>query len=470
MRTVIRRILAAYLLVVSVSCFAAEGLSQRINAIISQPAQSKVEFGVQVIEAKTGQVVYSRGAGKAMIPASNMKAVVSAAALKYLGADYQFKTRVGLCGGRLVVIGSGDPLLGDVVTDEKNGRVRGWLFEDIVEKLAQRQISQVKDIVVDSSIFDDERIHPNWPKDQLNRYYACEVSGINYNGNCIDISTKRAGSRVIISTEPNTRYVRITNNVKAISSGSGAVGSYRQTTPNEIIVFGKCKSVDGPFAVAIERPAAFLGYMLYEKLIDAGIGIQGQLIEGTSDDCSFEPIAEYYTPLKDCLNRCNKDSFGLAADAMLKTMGARINGGSRGSWSNGKEAIGKYLLSLGIGSDEFNIDDGRGLTRGNKLSPGAITRVFLDVYRSEDWQLYKDSLAVGGIDGTIGKYFRESKYKERIFGKTGYILGVKTFSGVCKTQQGDYIFSILTSGGNGGTRDAINDIAKAIIDSKLSVH
>ena len=75
------------------------------------------------------------------------------------------------------------------------------------------------------------------------------------------------------------------------------------------------------------------------------------------------------------------------------------------------------------------------------------------------------SLAAGWVSGTIGKYFKESPYKGNIIGKTGYISGVRSFSGVCKTPKGDYIFSILTSGGSPTTRTAINDIAKSIIDN-----
>lgn len=78
--------------------------------------------------------------------------------------------------------------------------------------------------------------------------------------------------------------------------------------------------------------------------------------------------------------------------------------------------------------------------------------------------MYKNSLAIGGIDGTIAKYFKENKYRGKIFGKTGYIEGVKSFSGVCTTKEGDYIFSILANNPNGQTREAINNIVKAIID------
>jgi D-alanyl-D-alanine carboxypeptidase len=69
------------------------------------------------------------------------------------------------------------------------------------------------------------------------------------------------------------------------------------------------------------------------------------------------------------------------------------------------------------------------------------------------------------VDGTIKKYFRQEKYKGKIIGKTGYISGVRTFSGVAQTESGAYIFSILTSGGSASVRTGINDIAEAIIDS-----
>jgi len=126
--------------------------------------------------------------------------------------------------------------------------------------------------------------------------------------------------------------------------------------------------------------------------------------------------------------------------------------------------ISQYLLGLGIDKSEFYIDDGSGLSRENRLTANTITKVLLDLYKSKNWQFYKDSLAVGGMDGTIGKYFEEGKYKGRIFGKTGYISNVKSFSGLCSTNSGDYIFSILANGADGQTRDVLNDIAKAIID------
>jgi D-alanyl-D-alanine carboxypeptidase/D-alanyl-D-alanine-endopeptidase (penicillin-binding protein 4) len=110
------------------------------------------------------------------------------------------------------------------------------------------------------------------------------------------------------------------------------------------------------------------------------------------------------------------------------------------------------------------LDDGSGLSRENRLTTNAITKVLLDLYRSENWDLFRASLAVGGEEGTIDKYFNEARYRGKIVGKTGYISGVRSLSGVCLTSNGPYVFSILSNGPKGLSRDGINDIAKAIID------
>jgi D-alanyl-D-alanine carboxypeptidase/D-alanyl-D-alanine-endopeptidase (penicillin-binding protein 4) len=466
MKIQIRKLLATAVFSISFVSVSPAGLTERIDDIINQSSQKNVRYSVVIAKADSGEVVYSHNAKEAMIPASNMKIITSAAALKYLGPDYEFKTEVGLCGDTLVIKGSGDPLLGDEATDAKHQREPGWIFKDIAAALKQNNKTAIKDIYVDSSIFNDERVHPNWSKKELNRWYACEVSGLNYNDNCITVTVKNTDGQVTIVIKPETSFVKITNEVKPIQKGKSAVGAYRNRKPNNITLKGKCQKQEGPFDVAIEKPAEFFGFLLREHLAGAGIKVDGQILEEpVPGDCDFKKIAEYSTSITDCLARCNKNSLGLAAEALLKTIAAKTAAdGKNGNWTTGQELINGYMLELGIEKEEFYIDDGSGLSRRNKLSANAITKVLLDVYKGKNRDVYKDSLATGGVDGTIGRYFKEEKYRGKVFGKTGYIAGVTSFSGICSGKEGDYIFSILANKTKGGTRKAINDIAKAIID------
>ncbi|MFQ6034884.1 MAG: D-alanyl-D-alanine carboxypeptidase/D-alanyl-D-alanine-endopeptidase [Sedimentisphaerales bacterium] len=467
MKALTKKLLVVVVFSICLGTIAKADLAERVEAIISRPSQRKVQFSIHIVKADSGETVYSHNAAKMRLPASNMKIIVTAAALKYLGPDYAYITKVALYDDTLIVIGGGDPLLGDEKTDAKHGRERNWIFKDITATLKRHGVKTIKDIIIDTTIFDDQRVHPSWPKKELNRWYACEVSGLNFNDNCIAITAKNNSGKVAIFIEPQTDYVKFINKVTPISRGSSTVGSYRSREPNKIVIHGKCRKQAGPFDVAIENPAAFFAYLLAENLAKAAIFANGQIIEKAVADEDVRVLAEYSTALIDCLTRCNKDSLGLAAEALLKTIAAESNPERKnGSWTKGREIISKYLMELGISRNHFFIDDASGLSRKNRLSANAITKVLLNVYKSENWQIYKDSLAVGGVDGTIARYFKEQKYKGKILGKTGYISGAKSFSGICITKQGNYIFSILSNNANGQTRTAINDIAKAIIDTE----
>jgi D-alanyl-D-alanine carboxypeptidase/D-alanyl-D-alanine-endopeptidase (penicillin-binding protein 4) len=466
MRFDLRRFLLAVVFTAVFAAGALADLTERIETIVASQTQAKVRIAVQILNPATGAIIYSRNASTAMIPASNVKLVTTAAALKYLGPDFLYQTRVGLIGDTLAVIGSGDPLLGDKITAEKRSFDPRWMLKDIAQQLHTGNVTAITDIIVDSTVFDDERVHPSWPKEELNRWYACEVSGLNYNGNCIEIIAETIGGKVELTLDPQTAYVGIINKCAPATKPPDTVWGARAPGSNVITVSGACYKTCQPVRVAIDRPPAFLGFILAEELKRTGIAVRGRILEREiSPTEQFKTVAVYRSSLWDVFERCNKDSLGMAAESLLKTIAAsRQPSGKSGSWPVGQQLISQYLLSLGIPSDQFLIDDGSGLSEKNRLSTNTLSTVLLDLYKNANWENYKQTLAVGGVDGTAGKWFDEPKYKGKIFGKTGYIEGVKSFSGVCSTNAGDRIFSIITNNANGSTRQAINDIVKAIID------
>jgi len=445
-------------------CFA--DLGGRLDSIVSSQTGGKVRFAVHVINPATGAVIFSRNASTPLIPASNMKLITSAAALEYLGGGFFYQTRVGIVGDSLVVIGSGDPMLGDKATAEKNGFDPRWMLKDISQQLYAANVTAITDIIIDSSIFDDERVHPSWSKDELNRWYACQISGVNYNGNCIEVIAEAIGSRVELTLDPQTSFVELINKCTVSSKGPDTVWCSRQAGSNVITVLGTCNKECQPVRVAIDRPAAFFGYLLAEELKRSGITIRGKLLEKEIPaGGQFKMVAIYRSSIWDVFERCNKDSLGMAAESLLKTAAAsKQPNGKGGSWQGGQEVIGQYLMSLGISPDQFVIDDGSGLSEKNRLTTNVLGAVLLKLYRDPDWTRFKQTLAVGGTDGTIDKWFNEPKYKGKVFAKTGYIEGVKSLSGVCSTPAGDRIFSIITNNANGATRQAINDVVKTLID------
>lgn len=452
-------------------CFAPQAsasLTGDINAIITRKSQRRAHFTVKVINATTGKTVYERHADELMTPASNMKIVASASALHYLGADYEFTTLVALQGKSLIIIGGGDPLFCDPQTDKLNGKKSGWLFEDIAKVLKEHRITSLDEIIIDNTFFDRNPVCPNWEVSDLNQDYACEVSGLNFNLNCIKVSAKKSGSRPIVMVDPQTKYFKFKNEMKSISKGKTAIGVYHNSVPHILQVGGTCAPGKGASAnVAIKKPSAFFGVLVAENLAKSGFGIPDKIVEKyTKNKKGIRVIRAYKTPICQVLYRCNKDSLNLAAETFVKTISAENTSGRiNGEWPHGQTLIARYLRSLGLKDEHFRLDDGSGLSRENKLTVNVIAKVLLSMYKSKNWDLFKDSLAVGGTDGTIRKYFTSDPYKGNIIGKTGYINGVRSFSGVASTPRGDYIFSILSKGGDSSTRHAINDIAEAIIDN-----
>ncbi len=447
--------------------FTAEAqLSWRIENIITRKDLAKVDFAILIVDAQSGRELYSHQPRKAMIPASNMKLVSTALALRMLGPKYSFDTTVGYYQNNLIIFGGGDPLLGGA----DSGKSARQVIDEIAGAVMQNGITDINSIIVDTSIFDGQVVHPSWPADQLNRSYACEVSGLNFNYNCVQITASNNAGRVILELEPQTDYLSINNTVKPLNKGESAIGSYRSPRPNEITIFGKCNKTTS-FELAIEQPAGLLASMLAKKLADCGAASSGiTFTVGQYSGPKPMLICKFQTPIAAVIKKCNTDSHGLSAECLLKVCAAERHG-RPGSWYVGTRMSGVYLSRLGVDSSEYVINDASGLSKLDRLSPNAIVAVIKDIYGEPAFRdIFVKSLAVSGVSGTIERYFRDEKYSGKIFGKTGYIAGVKSFSGICRTSlAGDIIFSIITNNANGNTRPAINEIASAIIDEYDSV-
>jgi D-alanyl-D-alanine carboxypeptidase len=75
---------------------------ENIESILRGSAAQKAKFSVYAVNASDGKPLYSYRSSAAMMPASNMKLVTTAAAVHYLGADYVFRTEIGLLNDNLV--------------------------------------------------------------------------------------------------------------------------------------------------------------------------------------------------------------------------------------------------------------------------------------------------------------------------------------------------------------------------------
>ena len=95
-------------------------LATELGRALAAKGIAPARTGALAIDVKTGEVVFERNAGAALLPASAEKLAVSYAALRVLGPSFRFQTSVFGAGaqvgrawrGDLYLVGYGDPTLG----------------------------------------------------------------------------------------------------------------------------------------------------------------------------------------------------------------------------------------------------------------------------------------------------------------------------------------------------------------------
>src|SRR5439155_1042866 len=137
-------------------------------------------------------------------------------------------------------------------------------------------------------------------------------------------------------------------------------------------------------------------------------------------------IAALDTKISTVLDRANKESMNLYAECMCKRLGHEISGES-GSWANGTAAVGAFLTRIGVPEAHFHLDDGCGLSRENNVTADAIVKILAYNFRGPNREVFLNSLAVPGEEGTFKKRFAGS-LRGRVFGKSGYVNNVSAVS------------------------------------------
>lgn len=149
-----------------------------------------------LMQGVNGDVIESRHANKAYIPASTTKLVTAWLALRHWGENYHFQTSFYWQPQTktLLVKGSGDPFL---VSEE---------IKLIASRLKQKGVQQVKTIVLDNSMFKANLIMPGTGK--TNNPYDAVPSALSANFNTLYVKKVRGVIKTAEAQTPLTRFSR----------------------------------------------------------------------------------------------------------------------------------------------------------------------------------------------------------------------------------------------------------------------
>ena len=342
--------------------------------------------------------VYQHNAGARLTPASNLKLVTAAAALLDWGPDHHFATELYVPD---VAVSAGGTLDGDVY-------LRGLGDPSLSTKDYQREVFGMT-----TASF---------------QYFARQL--------------KREGIR------------KITGRVLGDASWFDKLKTVPTWKDGLQLECGPLSALSGDQGLdngnRVSAPATWAARLMTEACRTAGIKVKGKPGTGSVPATARMLKRQFSTGLPGILRHMNQDSDNFFAEMLLKGLGKDFYG--EGSTKVGTKASKDALHALGIATGTYVIQDGSGLSYGNKLTAAGIAEVLGAMRQRDDFDVYYDSLAVAGEDGTVDDRMRGTAAAGNARVKTGTLNIACCLSGYVESANEHLVaFSILMNGGSVGT-------------------
>lgn len=442
---------------------------------VRKPEVQRGSVGVKITSLATGKVVFEQNAEKYFMPASNMKNYTVAAALDRLGPEYRIVTSIyatapqnsdGVINGDLTVFGRGDVSISTRFTGSEDPMKS---IDPIVDKIIAAGIKKVTgSIVGDDSFFRGYAVPQGWEWDDLQWSYGAEVSALPVNDSVISVSVVPGpqGYTCTVKIVPFNPVMRVVNQCVTAATGSRrTLRIHKKLDQNVLEITGSLPVGDNGFSgsVSVTRPAELFAALLRQRLIERGVSVEGghkyeKRPDGTLP-AGIEILKIESSPLASIAAHTMKPSQNMYTETLLWTLGelernASIAPGGGVATSNSDSAelgiayVKKFLTGIGVAPDGIIQYDGSGLSRHNLITPSSVVQLYTYMAKQSRYsQAWRDSLTIGGVDGTLRNRFRGTRANNNVRGKTGTIDQVSALSGYVKTAAGEeLVFSMVVNG------------------------
>jgi D-alanyl-D-alanine carboxypeptidase/D-alanyl-D-alanine-endopeptidase (penicillin-binding protein 4) len=477
--------------VVEKSAESLSDLQLRISSRLQRAELRRGQVGVKIVSMNSGKVVFEQNSEKYFMPASNMKNFTVATAIEKLGADYKFVTSVYAPAApdsdgvvkSLRIFGRGDVSISTAffpLEDADKSSASGDLNPDkvyfkgidrLVDKIVAAGVKKVDgDLIADESYFTGNPVPGEWEWDDLQWYYGDEISALPLNDNAIDLTVKpgSVGSACTVRVSPYNPVVRVMNQCTTTSAGTLRTLKIEKKIDRNILeITGSLPVGNAGFngSVTVSRPSDLFGAILKERLAQRGVVVTGQVRSiKTKMNSTTEPDIEIAKlespPLSLIAAKTMKPSQNMYTETLLWTLGEQartassVPGGgvaparSGDSADLGIAAVKRFLTEIGVAPDGIIQHDGSGLSRHNLITPSAVVQLYTYMGRQSRYsQAWRDSLTIGGVDGTLRNRFKGTRASGNVRGKTGTIDQVSALSGYVRTAAGEELaFSMVVNG------------------------
>lgn len=396
-------------------------LQTELSAILQSPALERAAVGVFVQEFG-GDVLFSVGADKRLIPASALKLVTASYALDALGAKYPFTTYAWRNERGILLKGGADPML-----------TIGEL-QDLGDRLGAKRGETVQ---FDDSLLGADRANGAWEYGDMMRSDAPTVSGLTVNGGYANLAISGGVPRLT----PRNFGMTIKR-----GKTDGEPRVRREHSSWTVSVTGKLPDSDPSFAtVSLPDPGLCAAMILTGKAQRAVLGIP---------PAHAERIQK--RDLGDVLPDLLKRSDNHAAETVLRLAG-KANGGT-GSWDDATADQGRFLAKVGIQPGAFRIVDGAGLSRFNEITPRALVQCLSWTLQRETAAFYGSAMCASG-EGTL----RNRLAGVDVRAKTGTLTGVSSLVGYVDAASGKRLLFAIVFNHYDGLASGVRPIQDAIV-------
>lgn len=442
-------------------------LEARLSALVAEAGLGD-EVSITVADAATGTILFSHQPDLALNPASNMKIVTAAVALERLGADHRMLT--GLYGriegdavvGGLVIRGLGDPSL------RREGLV------DLAIQLEDRGVRRVDEVIVDATYFDDQILPPAFdqqPGEVAPFRAATGAVSIDASAYALRIRPGSAVGELARIDLDGEGYFVLDNQLTTSDGGAPNViadqradGEHMRLTLRGTIPLG---SAPLSYRRRIEHPLYWSGHVLREVLEAVGIRVGEGVRLGRAEG---RPLvaSRRSAPLSHLLDAMGKDSDNYVAEMVFRVLGAERR--TPGTVESSVAVVGEALVGAGVPDGSFEVVNGSGLFRGNRIASSHLVRLLCRVYQSPAMRdEFVAHLAVAGVDGTLEGRLLGLPAPRIVRAKTGTLNDAIALSGyVLGPEPGRAVaFSVLTNGvagRHGAARGLADGVAQAIAE------
>jgi serine-type D-Ala-D-Ala carboxypeptidase/endopeptidase (penicillin-binding protein 4) len=428
--------------------------------------EKNARLSALIVHVHSGREIARAFPDQALNPASNQKLLTAAAALDALGPEHRFTS---LLAGRdtagalseLVLRSDGDPELSTEA------------ISSLADSVGYRGYRQVDMLLVDQSAFDTRWDPPGYelrPNDWA--AYRAPVSAVAVDRNSITlhVAPETAGKPARVWFEP-PGLVAIQGRVMTSRVGS-ALNVRLTVRPRgdklEASLGGNAPAGGAAlsFTRRIAAPELAGGHVLGECLGTRGIRVSAGPRAGGANVTAVL-ASRRSRPLAQIIHALGKTSDNFTAEMLVKALGAKTSGGP-GTAAAGLAAIEQYLGRLGGVGQGTRVGNGSGLFDANRVSARTLVRVLTAAHADPRiGPEFLASLAIGGVDGTLGLRFRALRAERRIRAKTGTLNDVVALSGFVLSPPPlePIAFSLIVNdvaGKQGEARQRIDKVIEAI--------